>query len=94
MKKTYYTRIERRLQAAFNPIHMEIKDDSANHAGHAGYDSRGETHFKVVLVSESFTNLARIARHRLVYDALADEMKERIHALSLTLLTPPEYRNE
>jgi BolA protein len=86
---TYQERIRHKLTAAFQPILLEIHDDSARHAGHAGHDPRGETHFKVKIVSSAFTGLPSVARHRLVYAALAEEMKERVHALNIEAL-PPE----
>ncbi|MDX2028368.1 MAG: BolA family protein [Alphaproteobacteria bacterium] len=91
---TYHDRMQKKLTEAFQPIHMEIKDDSASHAGHAGHDPRGETHFKITLVSKAFIGLASVARHRLVYAVLTDEMQERVHAMSLILRTPDEYAND
>ncbi len=87
----YQTRMRDKLIAAFQPIHLEIKDDSKKHAGHAGADPKGETHFIVHIVSDRFQGLNAVARHRVIYAALADEMKERVHALSLVTLTPSEY---
>ena len=88
---TYQDRIRQKLTDTFSPIHLEIMDDSARHKGHAGHDSRGETHFKIRIVSENFAGLSRIARHRLVYDALAAELKERVHALNIETWAPSEY---
>jgi BolA family transcriptional regulator, general stress-responsive regulator len=90
----YQDRIRRKLAGRFHPIHMEIMDDSARHKGHAGHDPRGETHFKIKIVSEVFTGLARVERHRLVYDSLAAELKERVHALNIEALTPVEYNHK
>jgi BolA protein len=86
--------IRDKLTAAFAPTVLIINDDSANHAGHSGATrddgSRGETHFTVRVVSEKFTGLSRVERQRQVYAALADEMSGRVHALSLTALSPAE----
>jgi BolA protein len=91
---SYHDRIRDKLTAALQPIHMEIKDDSARHAGHAGHDPKGETHFSVHIVSASFNAQNKVARHRLVYKALETELQERVHALSLKTLTPDEYNHE
>jgi BolA protein len=86
------TRIERMresLQRALAPQVLRIDDESAAHAGHEGAKG-GAGHYRVYLVSDRFAGLARVARHRLVYDALRDLMPRDIHALALTLLTPDE----
>jgi BolA protein len=88
---TYQDRIRQKLTDMFSPIHLKIIDDSARHKGHAEHDPRGETHFKIRIVSENFAGLSRVARHRLVYDALATELKERVHALNIESLAPNEY---
>jgi BolA family transcriptional regulator, general stress-responsive regulator len=83
-------RIEARLREAFAPLALEIVDDSARHRGHAGAAS-GAGHFKVVLVSERFRGVSRLERHRMVYDALAGELREDIHALELRTRSPEEH---
>ena len=65
-------------------------DDSARHAGHVGARPEGETHFNVEIVSAHFSGLSRVARQRLVYAALADELRTDVHALALKTLTPEE----
>ena len=90
---TYQQRIRQKLEAAFQPILLEILDDSARHKGHAGHDPRGETHFKIRIVSAAFNGLTPVARHRLVYDALAAELKERVHAVNIEAKTPEELHN-
>jgi BolA protein len=90
---SYQDRIRQKLTAAFAPIHLEILDDSAHHQGHAGHDPRGETHFKIRIVSAVFVGLSRVDRHRKIYDALADELKERVHALNIETLAPDEYNH-
>lgn len=91
---TIRERIEVKLMKAFAPVYLDIIDDSARHAGHAGARAEGETHFTVRIVSEAFQGLPRVTRQRLVYDALATEMAERVHALSLKTLTPDEAARE
>jgi BolA protein len=79
------------LRAAFTPSHLEIVDDSARHAGHAGAGRHGETHYNVLIVSTAFANQSRVARSRAVHAALADEFASGLHALALTLKTPEEH---
>ena len=83
-------RIHAKLTDAFSPADLLVVDDSAKHVGHAGHDGRGESHFTVVVVSDAFDGLSRVARQRLVYDLLAEELADRVHALSLRTLTPAE----
>ena len=88
----YKDRIQKKLSAALSPVELVIRDDSHLHAGHAGahMDGGGETHFSVRIVSDSFDGESRVARHRRIYEILASELKERVHALSLTTLTELE----
>ena len=89
---TYAERIRTKLTGALAPVRLSIVDDSHRHAGHAGHDARGETHFDVTVVSAVFADKSRVARQRLVYDILAQELAERVHALALRTLTPDEDR--
>jgi len=81
--------IESRLVAALEPSFVEVVDDSARHAGHAGAASGGG-HYNLRVVSARFEGLTRIARHRLVYHALSDLMPEAIHALAIDAQTAEE----
>ena len=81
--------IEKMLEAALSPSYLLVKDQSHLHAGHAGA-KEGKGHFEVIVVSETFGGLNRIARHRLVYDALGNFMNSDIHALQINALTPSE----
>jgi BolA family transcriptional regulator, general stress-responsive regulator len=92
--QSYQDRIRQKLTAAFAPIHLEILDDSARHKGHAGHDPKGETHFKIRIVSTVFAGLSRVDRHRLVYESLATELKERVHALNIEALAADEYNHK
>jgi BolA protein len=77
------------LTAAFDPVALEVIDDSHKHVGHAGArDGRG--HFTVVIVSEAFAGKPPLARHRAVYSALGAMMEDDIHALSIRADTPAE----
>ena len=84
--------IRQKLTARFAPVRLEIEDESQRHAGHAGARPEGETHFSVTIVSAVFIGESRVARQRLVYQTLAEELATRVHALSLTTLTPDEDR--
>jgi BolA protein len=72
------------------PYSIDIVDDSHQHAGHAGHTSTGASHLTVNVVSDKFTGLSRVARHRLVYDVLGNWMKTHIHALVINAKTPLE----
>src|SRR5262245_19466849 len=80
--------LERKLRAALSPTLLHVVDDSAGHRGHAGSRPGGETHFRVTVVSEVFRGRSLLERQRLVHDVLAEELSERIHALSLDLRAP------
>jgi BolA protein len=86
--------MHQKLTAKFAPTRLEITDDSARHAGHAGHPGGagqgGETHFTVMLVSAAFAGIGRVARQRLVYETLAEELAGGVHALALTTLAPGE----
>ena len=74
--------------AFLSPLRLEINDDSAEHAGHAGAREGG--HYRLLIVSPHFAGKSTLQRHRLIYDALAELMRSRIHALSIRSLTPDE----
>jgi BolA protein len=84
--------IRRKLTERFAPTGLEIEDQSYLHAGHEGARPGGETHFAVTIVSPAFAGQTRVARQRLVYEALAEELAGSIHALSLTTFAPDETR--
>ncbi len=76
--------------AALAPAHLDIADDSALHAGHAGAKGGGG-HYQLTIVSDQFAGKPTLARHRMVYEALADMMQKDIHALSIKAATPDEF---
>jgi BolA family transcriptional regulator, general stress-responsive regulator len=80
-------RLRARLEAEFAPLELLVTDDSHRHAGHAGA-AGGQSHFHVRIVAEAFRGLSPLARHRLVYAALAEMLETEIHALGLEALAP------
>jgi BolA protein len=78
--------IEHVLSAALQPLKLSVQDDSRLHAGHAG--AAEGRHFSVHVVSERFNGLSRVARHRLVYDALRSQIQHGIHALAIDARAP------
>ncbi|HVP08834.1 MAG TPA: BolA family protein [Burkholderiales bacterium] len=75
--------IRRRL-GALAPERLELVDESARHAGHAGARPGGNTHWRLTIVSAAFAGKSTVARHRMVYEALGDLMQDPIHALAIT----------
>jgi BolA protein len=83
--------IEERLRCALEPQALQINDDSATHAGHAGA-REGGGHFTVSIVSRHFTGKALLQRHRMVYGALQELLPGEIHALSIKAFSPEEFQ--
>jgi len=79
-------RVEEKLTENFSPEELQVIDESHKHEGHAGSRPEGETHFKIIIKSHHFDDLARVKAHKLIFDALKQEMDERIHALSIKIL--------
>ena len=82
--------IREKLQARFMPERLEVVDDSARHAGHAGARPGGESHFTVKITAAAFAGVPRVQRQRQVYAALAEELQGSVHALSVNALAPGE----
>jgi BolA protein len=82
--------MQRRLEAALQPVRMNLVDDSQAHRGHGGYNPAGESHFTLTIESAAFAGKGRVERQRLVYAALGDLMRERVHALSIKATAPGE----
>jgi BolA family transcriptional regulator, general stress-responsive regulator len=88
------TRLETILRRAFSPVLLRVQDDSARHAGHAGAQPGGQTHFSVLMVTEAFLGMNRVSRSRAVHATLEAEFAGGMHALSMTLLTPQEAQGK
>ncbi len=76
--------------AALNPLSLDLHDESAQHAGHAGAASGGG-HWQLTIVSEAFRGKSAVARHRMVYEALGDLMSRDIHALQIEAFAPEQF---
>ena len=84
-------RIRERL-AALEPLELDLTDESAQHAGHAGARPGGGTHWRLAIVSPRFAGQPTVARHRMVYQALGELMQDPIHALAITARAPEETK--
>jgi BolA protein len=83
-------RITARLSEALAPQSLDVVDESSKHAGHAGARPGGETHYRIAIVAAAFAGKSRVQRHRLVYDALAAEIADGVHALAIDARAPGE----
>lgn len=83
--------IRHKLAQGLQPLVLDIQNDSHLHSGHAGDNGSGESHFSVTVVAEAFNGKNRVARQRMVYDLLASEMEQAIHALALKTVSTDEY---
>ena len=82
--------IEARLQSVLQPTALQVIDESADHAGHAGANAEGAgTHFRVRVASPLFAGKSRVGRHRLVYDALQNFIDQGLHALAIEIIETP-----
>ena len=78
--------------AVLEPVQLDLVDESAHHAGHAGERPGGQTHWRLTIVSPRFTGQGTVARHRMVYQALGELMQNPIHALAITARSPQETK--
>lgn len=76
--------------AALNPLTVDLRDESEQHAGHAGAASGGG-HWQLTIVSEAFRGKSPLARHRMIHEALGDLMKRDIHALTIEAFAPEQF---
>ena len=76
--------------AALKPVALDLHDESAQHAGHAGARPSGGSHWQLTIVSEAFRGKSAVARHRMIYEALGDLMKRDIHALRIEASAPEQ----
>ena len=81
-------RITKKLEQSFAPTALQVIDESHHHAGHSGARPDGESHFRVVIVAEAFRGKSRVEQHRMVNEALAEELRERVHALAIQASAP------
>jgi len=82
--------ITEKLRKAFAPLSLRVEDESHLHAGHAGHQPGGESHFRLYIVSDAFRGKSRLDRHRMINAALADELSGGIHALAIHAAAPGE----
>lgn len=90
MPRSIAEEIEQLLREALAPTRLEIVNDSAQHAGHAGDDGSGESHFTVVVESAAFAGKPRLQRQRMILAALGDIPGQRVHALAIKAIAPGE----
>lgn len=81
--------ITKKLTETFNPTILKVRNDSDQHAGHAGHDGSGNSHFAVYITAEKFEGMSRVDRQRAIHDCLAEDLKT-IHALAITARSPSE----
>jgi len=86
-KRVIEATLDKKLRERLNPQHLELVNESPQH----GLPPEAEKHFRVVVVSDGFANQMRIERHRLVHEAVAEELKSHVHALSVQAFTPEEW---
>lgn len=91
---TIHEEIKTRIEAALSPDHLEVINESHKHAGHAGDDGSGQTHFKLMVVSAHFEGQSRVQRQQGINTIIAPLFDQGLHALSMRLLTLGEYRKE
>lgn len=80
-----YLKIKDKLESNLNINKLEIIDESHLHKGHVGYSDEGESHFRIKISSDNFKGLSRVNQHKIIYNILADEMKNKIHALAIEI---------
>lgn len=85
--------IRRSLEEGLSPTVLDIVDESGQHAGHAGARPEGETHFRVLIVSEQFEGVSRVARQQAVYALLDAAFERGLHALAMRTMTPSEHED-
>lgn len=87
--------LRQKLEADFSPTHLEILDESAPHKGHAGYAEGGESHLRIIIVSDAFAGVSKVERQRKVYTTLKDELRSgKVHAVTgLEVFDLEEWKN-
>ena len=84
------TRMREKLMVALNPTRLDVVNESHLHAGHSSSPETGESHFRVLIVADTFAGKSRIERHRIVNDVVRDELRDGVHALAIKALAPGE----
>ena len=87
---TVQSTIREKLMVALEPTRLDVVNESHLHAGHSSSPQTGESHFRLLIVSPMFADKSRLERHRLVNDALAEELKGAVHALAIKAYAPDE----
>lgn len=86
------SKIESILKEKFLPVHLELRDESEKHGGHAGVVMMGGGHYLLVIVSAAFLGKPLIERHRMIYEVLEKELEENIHAIQIKAMAPDEWK--
>ncbi len=87
---TVESRMREKLMISLQPTRLDVVNESHLHAGHRSSPGTGDSHFRVLIVSEAFTGKSRVERHRIVNDLLSDELKNAVHALAIKACAPGE----
>jgi BolA protein len=87
---TVESRMREKLMISLRPTRLDVVNESHLHAGHRSSPGTGESHFRILIVSEAFTGKSRVERHRIVNDLLSDELKNGVHALAIKACAPGE----
>ncbi len=90
MSQGVVQRITEKITKALEPEQISVEDESHLHAGHGGARPEGETHFRVTVISARFAGMSLVSRHRLINEALAEELQGPIHALAIKAVSPDE----
>jgi BolA family transcriptional regulator, general stress-responsive regulator len=85
-----HSRMREKLMIVLNPTRLDLVNESHLHAGHSSSPGTGESHFRLLIVSDDFTGKSRVARHRIVNDVVRDELRDGVHALAIKALAPGE----
>jgi BolA family transcriptional regulator, general stress-responsive regulator len=85
-----HSRMREKLMIALNPTRLDLVNESHLHAGHSSSPGTGESHFRLLIVSDEFTGKSRVARHRIVNDVVRDELRDGVHALAIKAVAPGE----
>jgi BolA family transcriptional regulator, general stress-responsive regulator len=85
-----HSRMREKLMIALNPTRLDLVNESHLHAGHSSSPGTGESHFRLLIVSDNFIGKSRVARHRIVNDVVQEELRDGVHALAIKALAPGE----